>query len=220
MPYAMAVLSNEMITECFQNRPVTLGEIVLRAKRRSVEPAKPITVAEGEAPKIDNRQLLDTLGKLLSPKPALLEAERKEHLGLFNLIGDPLLRVAYPDEVKLEIPDEIPAGQTLPLKITSPLAGKCTLQLVCRRDCLTFDAPSRAEFDPQSASLDELHQVYLKANDHRFAEHVVNITPGRFDADLLVPASARGACHVRVFIEGKDRHAQGAANVYVRKAKP
>mgnify|MGYP000617871448 CR=1 FL=1 len=42
MPYAMAVLSNTMIDECFQNHPKTLGEIVLRAKRRSVEAAPPI----------------------------------------------------------------------------------------------------------------------------------------------------------------------------------
>jgi hypothetical protein len=131
-----------------------------------------------------------------------------------------VLRVAYPDQVQLEMPDDILAGQTLPLKITSPLAGKCTVQLVCRRDCLTFDAPGRADFSLQDDSLNELQAVYERANDHRFLEHVVDITPGRFDADLLVPTNARGACHVRVFIEGKERHAQGAADVYVRKAKP
>ena len=221
MPYAMAVLSNTMIDECFQNHPKTLGEIVLRAKRRSVESSKPVEApAEGESLKIDNRQLLDTLGKLLSPKPELLDKERKEHLALFNLLGDPLLRVAYPDEVKLEMPEDIAAGKTLPLKITSPLAGKCTVQLVCRRDCLTFDTPSRPEFSLQDASLSALQSVYQRANDHRFLEHVVTITPGSFDADLAVPANAKGACHVRVFIQGKDRHAQGAADVYVRKAKP
>jgi hypothetical protein len=221
MPYAMAVLSNTMIDECFQNHPATLGEIVLRAKRRSVEPARPIeAVPEDQSPKFDNRQLLDTLGRLLSPKPELMEAERKEHLGLFNLLGDPLLRVAYPSEIKLEVPSDASAGQSLPLKITSPLAGKCTLQLVCRRDCLTFDTPSRPEFSPQNESLNQLQDVYLRANDHRFVEHVVDITPGSFDADLAVPANARGACHVRVFIEGKDAHAQGAADVYVRKARP
>lgn len=221
MPYAMAVLSNAMIDECFQNRPATLGEIVLQAKRRSVEPSQPIEApAEGESPSFDNRQLLDTLGKLLSPKPGLLEAERREHLALFNLLGDPLLRVAYPDEVKLEMPEDAVAGKTLPLRITSPLAGRCTVQLVCRRDCLTFDTPTRPEFSLVDASLNELHAVYEKANDHRYLEHVVQITPGSFDADLIVPAHARGACHVRVFIEGKGRHAQGAADVYVRKAKP
>ena len=221
MPYAMAVLSNEMISECFQHRPETLGEIVLQAKRRSVKESKPIEApAEDEAPQIDNRQLLDTLGKLLSPKPELLDAERKEHLALFNLLGDPLLRVAYPDEIKLQMPEDTVAGKRLPLKITSPLAGKCTVQLVCRRDCLTFDSPSRPEFSQEDASLRDLQQVYRRANDHRYLEHVVDITPGSFEADLTVPPNAKGACHVRVFIQGKDRHAQGAADVYVHKAKP
>ena len=221
MPYAMAVLSNTMIDECFQNRPATLGEIVLRAKRRSVEVSKPIEApADDQTVQFDNRQLLDTLGKLLSPKPELMDAERREHLALFNLLGDPLLRVAYPDEVKLEIPQDVPAGQPLPLKITSPIAGKCTLQLVCRRDCLTFDTPSRPDFNADDSSLNQVHAVYEKANDHRFVEHIVDIIPGTFEADLAVPAHARGACHVRVFVEGSVSHAQGAANVYVRKSKP
>jgi hypothetical protein len=221
MPYAMTVLSSTMIDECFQHRPATLGEVVLNAKRRSVEVAKPVEAVEGEEPPtVSNRQLLDVLGKLLSPKPELLDAERREHLALFNLLGDPLLRVAYPSEVKLSAPEEVIAGDPLPLKITSPLAGKCTVQLVCRRDSLTFDAPARPEFSLQDSSLNKLHDVYLRANDHRYVEHVVDITPGSFDADLMVPANTKGACHVRVFIEGKDRHAQGAADVYVRKARP
>jgi len=219
MPYAMAVLSNAMIDECFQHHPATLGEIVLKAKRRSVAASAPLKAPEGDEPvKIDNRQLLDALGKMMSPHPNL-EAERKEHLALFNLLGDPLLRIAYPDDVKLEMPEEIHAGEKLPLKITSPLTGKCTLQLVCRRDGLTFDIPSRSEFVPKQEALDALHAVYLRANDHRFTEHLLDIIPGSFAADLPVPAEARGACHVRVFIEGKDRHALGAADVYVHKSK-
>lgn len=218
MPYAMAVLSSGMIDECFQNRPATLGEIVLRAKRRSVEASAPVGDVSDEAPaKIDNRQLLDALGKMMSPHPNL-DAERKEHLALFNLLGDPLLRIAYPEPVTLESPEEIAAGGTLPLKITSPFAGKCTVQIVCRRDCLTFDVPSRPEFSLESSSLDGLHAVYEKANDHRFSEHLLDISAGQFEADLPVPSSARGPCHVRVFIEGKDRHALGATSLFVKKA--
>jgi hypothetical protein len=220
MPYAMAVLSNAMIDECFQNRPATLGEIVLRAKRRSVEDAEPLQPAKGDEPtKIDNRQILDALGKLLSPRPDLIDAERREHLALFNLLGDPLLRIAYPETVELKSPDEIQAGGKLPLKITAPVAGKCTLQLVCRRDCLTFDPPSRSEFSQQPEALDQLQQVYLRANDHRFGEHLLDIAPGSYDAELPIPIDAHGPCHVRVFVEGQGRYALGAADVYVRKAK-
>jgi hypothetical protein len=153
---------------------------------------------------------------MMSPHPDL-EAERKEHVALFNLLGDPLLRIAYPDEVRLEIAEEATAGEKLPLKIVSPLAGKCTLQLVCRRDRLTFDAPARSDFSLEPQSLESLHSVYLKANDHRFGEHVIDITPGKFVADLPIPESAKGPCHVRVFIESPQRHALGAASVYVRK---
>jgi hypothetical protein len=218
MPYAMAVLSSAMIEECFQNRPKTLGEIVLQAKRRSVVDAEPLSLGEGDEPaKIDNRQILDALGKLLSPRPDLLADERREHLALFNLLGDPLLRIAYPETVDLETPEEATAGGTLALKLSSPIAGKCTVQLVCRRDHLTFDPPSRSEFSQEPAALAALHAVYEKANDHRFDEHVIDILPGSFEADLPIPASARGPRHVRVFLEGEGRHAVGASSVFVRR---
>jgi hypothetical protein len=218
MPYAMAVLSSTMIDECFQNRPATLGEIVLNAKRRSVEDSKPLEAASIDEPvKIENRQLLDALGKMLSPRPDLMEAERREHLALFNLLGDPLLRIAYPEEAKLEVPSDAVAGEKVPLKITSPVAGKATVQLVCRRDCLTFDPPSRSEFVYEDRALAALQATYAKANDHRYSEHVVELKPGVFEAELPIPAHARGACHVRVFIAGVEKHAQGAADVYIRR---
>lgn len=217
MPYAMAVLSNAMIEECFQNRHATLGEVMLQAKRRSVIAAPPVAETEGAGAAIDNRQVLDALGQLLSPRPDLIDLERREHLSLFNLLGDPLLRIAYPETVQIEIPKEAQAGETLPLRITTALGGKCTLQVVCRRDRLTFDPPARGEFSQQPEMLNQLQQAYMQANDHRFAEHVLSITPGTFEADLPIPAAARGACHVRVFVEGTTGHGLGAADVYVRK---
>ncbi len=219
MPYGMAVLSSAMIEECFQNRPATLGEVVLHAKRRSVAANAVPDLREG-AVKIDNRLLLDTLGALLSPRPDLLDAERKEHLALFNLLGDPLLRIAYPDTVELSTANEVVAGKLLPLKISSTMSGKCTIQLVCRRDCLSFEAPTRSEFTTDDATLGDFQTVYNQANDHRFVEHECEIAPGKFEAEIAVPLTARGPCHVRVFVEGRESYALGAANVYVRKPKP
>lgn len=220
MPYAMAVLTNEMMTECFHNRPETLGELVLAAKCRSIASASQEQSKTNIAlAKFDNRQLLDALGKLLSPKPNLLEEERREHLALFNLLGDPLLRIAYPDQVKVSLAEEAKPGESVPLNIESTLAGKCTVQLVCRRDYLTFDMPSRGDFTLAAKELRDQQATYLKANDHRFSEHVVELKPGTFEAELPIPSQARGPCHVRVFVQGPSRHALGAADIYIKPVK-
>jgi hypothetical protein len=225
MPYAMTRLSYELLDEAFSHRVPTLGEIVLVAKRKSVQAPVAGDTAAGktEAPVsdraevVDNRQWIDTIGKILSPKADLLDAERLEHVALFNLLGDPLLRIAYPQPIKLELPEETRAGEMLPLQITSTVAGKGTLQLVCRRDCLTFVPPVRSEFG--STAPEAQQQIYERSNDHRFLEHSITLQPGKFAADLVVPPEAQGHCQVRVFIEGDKQHALGGSDVYVRPAK-
>ena len=70
MPYAMAVMGTEMLDQCFVQHCPTLGEAILRAKRKMVDPAD----------KNQNRVMLDALATLLSPAPADLAAERRRAL--------------------------------------------------------------------------------------------------------------------------------------------
>lgn len=100
MPYAMAVLGNGLLEQHFVARRETLGEIFLHAKRGLVEePAR----SEASGPLARNRQLLDMLAHSVSPKPSLVAAERREHLALFNLIGDPLLAIRHPNRLELRL---------------------------------------------------------------------------------------------------------------------
>ena len=60
MPYAMAVLGSGLMDEYFRQRPATLGEIVLNAKRQMVK----------DAPEGTDRKLLDLLGQSDQPQSA------------------------------------------------------------------------------------------------------------------------------------------------------
>ena len=40
-----------------------------------------------------NRLMLDGVASIISPSREMLEEERREHLHLFNLLGDPMLRL-------------------------------------------------------------------------------------------------------------------------------
>lgn len=211
MPYGMAVMGTEMLQETFQKRPATLGELVLKTKREMMKP--PVEAEEG---KLDNRQMLDALAAAISPAADQLTEERLEHVQLFNLLGDPLLRLAQPLPMTVRIDGEPKPGQPLRIAGTADLAGRCTLELVTRRDGLRFKPEGRDRFDPTEPALRKMHDTYLAANDPRWAHVAFQHSGGDFAQDLVIPADCRGACHIRAFIEGTDGHAVGAVDLTVR----
>jgi hypothetical protein len=205
MPYAMAVMGMEIMDEVFVRQPQTLGEAVLAAKRSMVRPQELSA----------RRAMLDALAALLSPSGADLAAERAEHLDLFNLIGDPALRLHYSRRLQVEVNRTVSAGQHLDVTGACPIAGQCTVELVVRRDRLTFDPPARDRFDSSSTALAQYNEIYRRANDPRLAQAQLEVQEGRFATQLQVPAEARGDCHVRVFVAGESDFATGAADVQI-----
>lgn len=221
MPYAMAVMGAEMLDEYFTQEPATLGEVVLHAKRRMVAP-----VNEKEALKHANRLILDGLAGVMSPNKDQLAEERHEHLHLFNLLGDPNLKLIYPQNLKLEIAGEALAGATLRVKTSSRFSGRALVEFLSRRDSFKTDLGLRERFDPSNAGLASYQGTYEQANDRIWAQKVVDLpassdgSPLLLDTDLIIPAEARGAGHVRVFVQGEHSCALGVENVFLRAKRP
>ena len=207
MPYAMSVMAMGLMDEVFRQRTATLGDVVLHGKRRLVS-------ADEESV---NRRRLDALAATLSPAPADLAGEREEHVQLFNLIGDPLLRLRYPQEVAVATAEYGTSGQSLTVSIASPVKGRATVELVCRRDRLTFDPPSRTHFHNDDATLSAMNEVYHRANDSRWTVRSITVGEQPVTLDLDIPATAHGLSHVRVYVEGRDAFAAGATDVYLRR---
>ncbi|NQU25362.1 MAG: hypothetical protein HQ567_29100 [Candidatus Nealsonbacteria bacterium] len=206
MPYAMTVLATALMDQCFQQRPATLGEAVLRSKQLSVRQSDDTD---------RQRATLDAAATLLSGSPEALAAERAEHLLLLNLLGDPLLRLRYPKQIRLDVLGEVPAAGSLHVSGTCPIDGRATIELVLPRDRLGFKPPPRREFPQTSAELAEFQGVYDRANDRRLRSVETVVRTGRFTARLDVPPDARGRCYVRVFVEGAADCASGSAEVKV-----
>jgi hypothetical protein len=148
-----------------------------------------------------------------------LAAERAEHVLLFNLLGDPLLRLHHPGVIQLDVPRSVVAGTKLAVAGTAPLDGTCLVELVCRRDRLTFSAPVRHQFDRSHQGLAALNDDYRRANDPRWTKTILPIAGGQFRTVLDVPSAARGPGHVRVYAEGESDFAIGSADVYVRASR-
>ncbi len=203
MPYAMTVMGSELLKQVFSEHAPTLGDAMLGAKRRMMQ-------TENLS---KHRLAMDAIARLMSPAADALEAERAEHLDLFNLLGDPLLRVPYPRLVDVEVAARATAGSKLVVRGHSPLAGKGVVELAVRRDRLTFRPPHRGQFDANS--LADYADVYARANEPRLDSVTCEFSPGEFATELRVPADASGACHVRVFVEADEACAAGGADLVI-----
>ena len=210
MPYGMATLASEMLDGCFEKHCQTLGELAARARSESLR--------NGEAS--PRRQWLDRMASFASPSRNELPSERQDHALLFNLLGDPLMRIRQPQPVALTVPPRATVGDRLEIVGRSPVAGRCVLELVVRRDRLTFTPPVRIDYDDQEAALAAFTQVYNKANDPRVLTQQINVPVGEFRATFDLPAEAAGACHVRAYVIGAEDFAAGAADVKVMAPPP
>jgi len=206
MPYSMAALADGLLDRCFVRREATLGEALLAAKRNMMkEPG----------PEDKRRKSLDRIAAMISPTAKQLEAERAEHLWLFNLLGDPLLRLKHPQRIQLASPPTATAGRPLSVAGTSPVDGRGFVELVAPRGRLSFRPPPRDEYPQTDDAVAEFQEIYRRANDDRITSADVTVENGRFSARLEVPDSIVGTYYVRAFIESADGHAASAARLTV-----
>jgi hypothetical protein len=208
MPYAMTVMATAVVDACFVERQPTLGEVLLAAKRNMV-----LSPRDDETSKS-----MDLLARTLNPNSSDLAAERQEHVLMFNLIGDPLLRLRQPQAIEIEAPATASPGETIHIAGRSPVDGACTIELVVRRDRLAFRPPPRKSYDGSDAALVAYAEVYRRANDPCLDSAACAISGGAFTADLRVPDDARGPCHVRVYVEGQADFALGSADLTIGRA--
>jgi hypothetical protein len=203
MPYAMSVLGAEFLHQAFGARPATLGEMFLEGKRRTMHNEQPGAY----------RAALAAAARLMSPTGDEFQTELAEHLDLFNLLGDPLLRVPLPQAIDLEAPTTIAPGAKLTLAGKAPWAGRAVIEVAVRRDRLTFRPPARRQLDAQTlAGYDE---TYRRANEPRLRVTEVQLAAGPFATEVEVPAEARGPCQLRLFLEGPTGCAAGGVDVQV-----
>lgn len=207
MPYAMSVLGIEMLKQCFVFQRPTVGEMLLHAKREMVLGAR----------SDERSKQIDSIASLLSPAGSDLAEERLEHVHLFNLLGDPLLGLAHPRPARVETPASVKAGDLLKVRGTSPIDGTATVELAVRRDRLKFQPVPRSEYLTSRQAGDEYHRTYAAANDSQWSSVRCPVVGGQYEAQIKVPAHARGHCHVRVFVQGRGAFAAGAADVHITK---
>jgi hypothetical protein len=210
MPYGMALLSTGLVDQCFHQRPETLGEALLRAKDELM-PRDDKKESTGSTGKL--RALLNVLAKLFDPSPDQLKRQRLEHVHLFHLLGDPLLRMRYPEPVSLEVAEEATAGTSLTVSGTCDLSGPVTLELVLPRDRSERGTSRRSLERLDADTCREFERTYQRANRRTLASVTTPCHRGRFTARLPLPERLEGIYWIRAYLRQSSRHALGSAKV-------
>jgi hypothetical protein len=210
MPYAMAILGTGLMDAYFEQRLETLGEVLLYAK---------LELGSEQGSDKGNRKLMDAMAKALNPGKDELHIERSEHQLIFHLLGDPTLRLRQPQPVELDCVAAIESGQRLKIQGVSPIAGKCLIELCCRRDGFTFDPARKRQPAETEAEFTQMTQMYRRANNRLWELRQIDLAAGPFSIEIPVPQHARGFSHARAFIQNESEYAMGSTGVYIKNSE-
>ena len=222
MPYGLSQFSTELMDGCFQDRTETLGEIVLNAKRSIWNQTEAGNGGSDQANTKnrlrDNQKLLiANMATALSPAGHDLSEERKEHVRLMNLLGDPLLRIRQPAEISIQCEEQHQSGATIKLKGISPISGQMHVELVLSRDRLPDGIKTVPAFDGAPEQRQQMQQNYAQASNLVLLQSEQTVAPGDFAVDIPIPIDCRGRCVVRAIVYGADDWASGTQRIKVTR---
>ena len=188
MPYGNATAAVALIDGVYAQKLPRLGDAWHSSLLQ-------MAADDASANKSTTRVLIDALATLISPAGTEIAEERREHMRLYNLMGDPTLRLHPPKSLTLQVPAGHVAGTPIKLKLKSPIAGKLTISL---------DRPlgSVADGDPNQTTVASLTAV---------VEPDQLVTPS-----IVLPATVSGPIVVRALVAGKKVWATAAATVMLR----
>jgi hypothetical protein len=208
MPYAMSILSHEMLVEAFHGDCETLGELILRSKRN--------LVAKKKKRMDQTRTAIEALAGVFSPTRDLLDQERLEHAQLFNLLGDPLLRLPKSESMGITAPRSAVSGDSIIVRGASPQSGRMLVELSFDRSKLPFQPQDRKEFEWTPQFLHRVQKEYLSANQKTVSRQVFDIDKGSFQVEIDIPHHLKGKFQVRAYVENQQAYAVGTSEIRVR----
>lgn len=186
MPYGNTLTAMGMIHAVYTEQSPRLGTAWLRAAQQMHQ--------EQVTDSSPTRAMIDALAGMFSPKGTKLVEERREHLMLYNLIGDPTLQLHHPQTAQVEVTSGHAPGEDIHLSVTSPLDGQLTISL-------ELPLGSGKGSDPNDVTLASLTAAV-------FADQPTEHT-------LRLPTGVDGPILVRAMIAGETGWATGSARTIV-----
>ena len=199
MPYGNAIAAQGLINAVYNDRSQRLGQAWLAAQRELA------TDASDNESIAERRRLVDMLATAVSPAADMLPEERLEHVHLYNLLGDPLLKLHHPGEVVLDVPSGVTPGEQFTVRGSAPHSGDLVISV--------RHLPGNV---PIERSLSRIER-YEQANEGQVASvELKSQAAGPFTASFVLPEHLRGPMHVVARLQNHREWSVGAKRVLVR----
>lgn len=208
MPYGNITAAIGLIDGIFQQRLPRLGDawINMLAAMDSVDDTHDRSTM---------RKLIDGLAMIISPSGTKLSDERHEHMSLYNLLGDPTLRLRPPAKIQLTAKSGHLDGQPLELVVNSPVSGRLRIDL---------DLPLGTTLPKALAQSNEQRDdslVIVQRDPHHWTLHSRELVV-QGNAPTVVrfalPETFRGQVICRAIVSGEGSWGTGSTTVFVDPA--
>lgn len=194
MPYGNTTLAVGLIDGIYHSRMERLGDAWVSSLRKLHAP-------DGDQDRKTSQKLIDALATLISPQGTKLSDERLEHARLYNLLGDPTLRLNPPSEIPVTVESGHLDGKAISLVMNSPIDGELRLEIDLP---IGADVPSGVESKESTPGHHTIHQSTSNA--------VAGQAQRR---EFRVPDAVRGPVVCRVMVRGMKAWASGAVTVMI-----
>ena len=189
MPYGNTTAAMGMIDAVYNQHLPRLGDAWLFTLRE-LEKANP------EQGNNTARLMVDGLAGLVSPAGTDLTEERKEHARLYNLIGDPTLRLRHGESIELEIESGFDPGVPITLHLESSIDGLLTLTLAKPLGAITAGDANELTIQTQQVPI---------------------VADRRIHFSIPLTEKVKGSIVIHAHVEGSKTWASGATTTHVRQ---
>ena len=165
-------------------------------------------------------KMVNTIASALSPEGYDLESERREHVWQVHLLGDPMLRMQYPKQMNVQVPERAAPGDIL--RVTGDIAAdsQLTVELAFRRPDVPRSVSAQAVTVDTEDGRSNYQDRYRLANEKVIIEDTSRCQAGAFESAIEIPSDLRrGRYCVRVYAEGQSGWEVGYQELLIRPEK-
>ncbi|WP_197169558.1 C25 family cysteine peptidase [Novipirellula galeiformis] len=202
MPYGNATAAIGLIDGVYHKKETRLGDAWLSTLVEMQRDA----VTDRSTP----RMMVDSLAAMISPAGTNLVEERREHTRLYNLLGDPTLRLHPPQTIDLKVAPGYHAGETITIESTSSIDGEITM---------TLDRPLGSPPVAATSLGSSLHDDD-DPNETSIASVTQQVTANQVNKSVFVlPLGISGPLTIRALIAGEKTWATAAGRTIIHQHK-
>ena len=188
---------------------------------------------DGEGPARSGLRLAaDSLARTFDPTSPRLNDQLEDHRYLFNLFGDPLLRIRFPRRITFDLPETgylnepvtVSSGADAsaaeewsaiePSPDTEP--ARVTVELVNLPTRPKVKVKNRTEYSDSDEARIEYQRTFEEVNDRVLASAECESRDGVWSVELPLPVERTGTYIVRVLVTSPNGTSAGAKRIKIR----